>query len=265
MNNNIVAVIVTYNRKKLLLECINSLLKQENISCDILVVDNKSTDGTETAIKSLDTGKIKYINTGTNLGGAGGFNFGIKKAVEFGYEYIWLMDDDCIPKSTALYKLNEAGKKYKNFGFLSSKVLWADGNICVMNVQRQTMYKNIDYQNNVDTKITMASFVSCFISVKVIKNVGLPIKEFFIWTDDWEYTRRITKQYESFYIPESIVVHKTQKNIGANIATETKERINRFFYLYRNDIYLYKREGLSGYMYILVRLIYHSVRILFIS
>ena len=126
MNNNIVAVIVTYNRKKLLLECINSLLKQENISCDIIVIDNKSTDGTETAIKSLASEKIRYINTGTNLGGAGGFNFGIKKAVEFGYDYVWLMDDDCIPKSTALFKLNEAGKKYKNFGFLSSKVLWID-------------------------------------------------------------------------------------------------------------------------------------------
>ena len=33
--------------------------------------------------------------------------------------------------------------KYKNLGFLSSKVIWKDNTICVMNVQRQTMYKNI--------------------------------------------------------------------------------------------------------------------------
>lgn len=263
--NNIVAVIVTYNRKSLLLECIDSLLKQENISCDILIIDNNSTDGTEIAIKTLDNEKIKYINTGSNLGGAGGFNFGIRKAVELGYEYVWVMDDDCIPKPTALFKLNEAGKKYKNFGFLSSKVIWMDGNICVMNVQRETMYKNIDCKKNVDTKITMASFVSCFIPVEVIKNVGFPIKEFFIWTDDWEYTRRITKKYQSFYIPESVVVHKTQKNVGANIATEKETRIYRFFYLYRNDIYLYKREGFLGYMYIFARLVYHSAKILFVA
>lgn len=263
--NNIVAVIVTYNRKSLLLECIDSLLKQENISCDILIIDNNSTDGTEIAIKTLDNEKIKYINTGSNLGGAGGFNFGIRKAVELGYEYVWVMDDDCIPKPTALFKLNEAGKKYKNFGFLSSKVIWMDGSICVMNVQRETMYKNIDCKKNVDTKITMASFVSCFIPVEVIKNVGFPIKEFFIWTDDWEYTRRITKKYQSFYIPESVVVHKTQKNVGANIATEKETRIYRFFYLYRNDIYLYKREGFLGYMYIFARLVYHSAKILFVA
>jgi len=265
MKNNIIAIVVTYNRKNLLLECIDALLKQEKVSCDILIVDNNSNDGTELAVQEIKQQNIVYVNTGENLGGAGGFNFGIKKAVELGYKYVWLMDDDCIPYSTSLFELNEAAKKHENFGFLSSKVTWIDDNPCVMNIQRKTMYKNIKKETNFNTEITMASFVSCFISMEVIKDLGFPIKEFFIWTDDWEFTRRISKKYKSFYIPNSIVIHKTKENIGANISNTSIEKINRFFYLYRNDIYLYRREFIIGWIYILIRLFFHFFKILFIS
>lgn len=44
----------------------------------------------------IDQKTIFYFNTGRNLGGAGGFNFGVRKAYEAGYDYIWLMDDDTI-------------------------------------------------------------------------------------------------------------------------------------------------------------------------
>jgi len=43
----VIAVVVTYNRKELLKECINALLQQDYDNCDILVVDNASTDGTK--------------------------------------------------------------------------------------------------------------------------------------------------------------------------------------------------------------------------
>ena len=45
--NKIVAIIVTYNRKKLLKECLEALLQLENESCDILIIDNASTDHTQ--------------------------------------------------------------------------------------------------------------------------------------------------------------------------------------------------------------------------
>lgn len=45
----------------------------------------------------MDAGQILYENTGENLGGAGGFNFGIRRAYEAGYDAIWIMDDDTYP------------------------------------------------------------------------------------------------------------------------------------------------------------------------
>lgn len=92
--NSTAALIVTYNRKELLKQSIEALLRSET-PCDIIVIDNASTDGTETALEPfIGSGRISYHNTGANLGGAGGFNFAIKTALKQGYEYMWIMDDD---------------------------------------------------------------------------------------------------------------------------------------------------------------------------
>ena len=87
----IAAVVVTFNRKEYLVKNIEALLAQVNAPMDILIIDNASTDGTEETIRHyMDAGQILYENTGENLGGAGGFNFGIRRAYEAGYDAIWI-------------------------------------------------------------------------------------------------------------------------------------------------------------------------------
>ena len=194
--------------------------------------------------------------------GAGGFNFGIREAYKLGCDYMWIMDDDCIVNKDTLEKLLEADQRLNGqYGFLSSKVLWKDNTICTMNIQKKkfsSWLKNFD--KNVQP-IAMASFVSLFIKNSVVEQVGLPIKEFFIWTDDWEYTRRISRKYKCYYIANSIVTHKSKENKGANIAT-VDERLERFKYLYRNDVVLYRREGIKGWILLYIRLGIHTFRIL---
>lgn len=263
--NKVAAIVVTYNRKDLLLENIKCLLNQKEIQPDIIVVDNCSNDGTyEVLEKYIKNQNVIYHNTGSNLGGAGGFQYGIRVAVKYGYKYLWIMDDDCMPKENALKELFDADKKLNgNYGFLSSKVLWKDGSICKINVQRHPLTRNITDFGKELIPATLASFVSLFLKSSVVEEVGLPIKEFFIWTDDWEYTRRISRKYPCFVAAKSIVIHKSAANIGADIAADTVERIERYHFLYRNDVYLYRREGILGFCYELVRLSSHVFRVLF--
>ena len=168
------AIVVTYNRKELLLQNIEALLKQTvRNQLEIVIIDNASTDGTFEAIKRyVDKGEIIYINTGSNLGGAGGFQYGIRYAAEHDYEFVWVMDDDCIPRENTLEKFYEADQILKgDYGYLSSKVLWKDGTICSMNRQRKTV---VQYNNDFISKyvpIKMASFVSLFIPVRIVKNI----------------------------------------------------------------------------------------------
>ena len=187
-----------------------------------------------------------------------------------GYDYVWLMDDDCMVHRDTLTEFVKAHNKIVNernekYGFLSSKVLWKDGQICQMNVQRYPLTQNIkDFSQNLQPAY-MASFVSLFVSAEIIKEMGLPIKEFFIWSDDWEYTRRISRRYPCFVVTSSEVTHKSASNIGAKIESDSKERLDRYKYLYRNDVYLYRREGIKGFTYETGRIIAHCLRVIFKS
>ena len=261
--NRTAAVVVTYNRLALLHKCIEKLHAQ-TAPCDILVVNNASTDGTGPWLTAQEAaGVLMARDTGENLGGAGGFNKGIRWAVEDGYEYLWLMDDDCLPEPDALEKLLEADRLLDgNYGWLSSVALWTDGSVCSMNIQRKTPYQDIDGFVSPLTSCVMASFVSLFLRAETVRAFGLPIKEFFIWSDDWEYTRRISRKMPCYAAAESRVVHAMKSNTVVNIATDTPERLERYRYFYRNDVYLYRREGLKGWLWLLAKDAWHSAQVI---
>ena len=257
----IAAAVVTYNRKELLSECVGALLEQ-TYPVDILIIDNASTDGTRQELEELICqGKVQYINTGANLGGAGGFHVAVKEAVSRKYDYIWLMDDDTIPEKDALSALVQALKDTKgNFGFLSSKAVWKDGNVCRMNEQKFLDSEVINGKKF--TKCRQATFVSLFLPSRVVLQMGLPIKEFFIWGDDVEYTRRISEKYVCYYVPESVVLHKTANNEGSNIATDDVSRMDRYRYAYRNEVYIARKENLSRKLYQISKIAFHIVRVI---
>lgn len=264
--NLVAAVVVTYNRLSLLKQCVEAILDQQNAKCDILLVDNASTDGTDQWAKMITQqySSIMYQNTGENIGGAGGFNYGMRWAVEAGYEYIWIMDDDCIPSQTALKEfLMQDLELNGEYGWLSSRVLWTDGKECPMNLQRKSPYCDISVRHDaVRQQAVMASFVSLFIRRSVVLEYGLPIKEFFIWSDDWEYTRRVSRQRHCYLVNGSVVTHAMQQRSVANIATDRPERVERYRYFYRNDVYLYRREGVKGWLWLLAKNCWHSVQII---
>ena len=264
MNNSIVAVVVTYNRKEKLMNCLDALFSQKGGAPDILVVDNASDDGTEQELKPLvDEGRIHYYNPGRNLGGAGGFERGVKWAVEADYDYIWLMDDDCLPEKKALVAFKKAHNTLKgHYGFLSSKVIWTDGEPCKMNIQKSSITHKVKDWGRDLQRIQYASFVSCFIKTSVVKEVALPIGEFFIWGDDVEYTRRISIKYPCYYVKDSVVVHDCASNTGSDISSDSMDRMKYYVYAYRNEFYVFRREGAKGLVYWWFRLHLHVFRIL---
>lgn len=248
--NDVVAIVVTYNRLDMLKKCIASLNNQ-NSKCDIMVINNGSTDETENWVKDQN---VIYFNTGSNLGGAGGFNYGMRKAYELDYKYMWLMDDDCFPKKDALEKLLKADQLLEgNYGWLSSIALWNDGKECKMNRQKlkKSFYKYSEFLKDSIIQAEQATFVSLFIKREVVKKVGLPISDFFIWGDDIEYTRRISvrNNIPCFVVGNSQVIHAMKENNGSSIASDDVSRINRYKYAFRNEHYLYRKERINGIIY----------------
>ncbi len=264
--NDTAAIVVTYNRKELLNECIKGL-KEQTEKADIIIIDNMSTDGTLKMLQPLiDANEIIYHSTGKNIGGAGGFYEGIRLAYKLGYKYFWLMDDDCIPKKNSLEQLKLADKELNGeYGFICSKVLWTNNQICLMNIPKLTLSKKVTDFHSTLVSIKMGTFVSFLTKRSVVEKVGLPIKDFFIWGDDVEYSQRISAQYPCYLINNSVVIHKTKNNEGSNIATDDFNRVNRYKLAYRNEMYLYREIGVKGYLYQVARLNLHIFRVIFKS
>ena len=236
-------VVVTYNRKELLAENIAALIAQSYRDHDILIIDNASTDGTFDTVSSFGDTRVKYFNTGANLGGAGGFAFGIRKAIEAGYKYAWIMDDDAIPEKNALQSLIEKAAAIDNdFSFIASNILWKDGSAAVMNSPAVESKDLSGYANSAFRPVKTCSFVGCLINLEKAVETALPVSEFFIYGDDVEYTGRLRSVAPAFQDLDSIIIHKTPSNTGIDIARDSEARIERYYYQARNEMYTARKN-----------------------
>ena len=100
----VTAVVVTYNRRDLLLESLAAVLAQARAPDAVIVVDNASEDGTAAAVRDRFPA-VHLAELRRNSGGAGGFAGGMALALADGADLIWLMDDDTVPEPGALSAL----------------------------------------------------------------------------------------------------------------------------------------------------------------
>ncbi|TPR14813.1 glycosyltransferase family 2 protein [Apilactobacillus timberlakei] len=232
-------VIVTFNRLSLLKENLQHLLKQTHKVDKIFVINNNSTDGTTEYLNDISNEKIFAINSDKNLGGAGGFSYGLKMAYEkSNSEFFWIMDDDTMPSDNALSKLIiSAERLHNNFGFLCSNVRWwKDNSSCNLPKLSENWGK---IASDGLIKVSHATFVSIMLSRKMIDEVGFPIGDMFIWGDDTEYTKRLSSNADSYFVCDSIVEHKTSSNRSLeNIYNADRNRIHYYSYMYRNLLYI---------------------------
>ena len=213
MNEKICAVVVTYNRISLLRECIDALRNQTRKLDEIIVVNNNSNDGTNEWLENqIDLTSIHQQNTG----GAGGFYTGIKTAYENQYDWVWCMDDDCLPRLDALENILSSG--YKTNALLNSVVVDKSNNsnltFGLFDFIEKRLFVRIEEIKDRKLINTANLFNGTLIHKDVIKKIGYPIKEFFIYGDDYEYFLRIkTNGIEIKTVVASIVEHPEQKHI----------------------------------------------------
>lgn len=217
-NDSVVAVVVTYNRSSLLVECLCGLLRQSRPLQRIIVIDNASTDGTPVVLSSaglLDDELIDYVRLDRNTGGAGGFHEGMRRGVETGAAWVWVMDDDAEPRVDALERMSHALTDAGTVGVASLPVDRSGkpqyghrGWNCLCGTSREMIKRVEDRDLTADIVITSASFVGLAVRSAAIRQIGLPRRELFIHYDDFEYCTRLAKIGEILLVPSSVIVHK---------------------------------------------------------
>jgi len=214
--NEICAIIVTYNRPELLCRCVENLLKQD-YSLDVLIYDNHSSLDTKGILLEHELLKenVTYYYADTNTGGAGGFHNAMKMAIKKDkYCALWLMDDDGYPvKTNTLSTVVEAWKQLEEKACILNSLV-----ICDVETLRLSFSLDREYDGNVMSskavdgllKDLVSPFNGTFVPTSVIKEMGYPIKEFFVYGDETEYTLRAkSKGIPLYTVVDSIYWHPT--------------------------------------------------------
>ena len=166
-----------------------------------------------------------------------------KHATQEGYDWLWLMDDDTIPRPDALERLLSALDRMDGLPepiMLGSKAVWTDGNWHPMNFVGARL---ADYPGFLDAStrglisVRTVTFVSLLVKSEAVRRYGLPLKNYFIWSDDIEWTARVLMHERGYLVADSVVEHKTKT---AHTAPESGEK---FYFAVRNGLFLLRSSS----------------------
>ncbi len=224
----------------MLAQCLAALKAQTRPPDRVLVVDNASTDGTLEMLRR-EHRDVEVLALTTNQGGAGGFHEGLRAARAGDSEvpeWIWLMDDDTLPTPSCLEELLAAAERVpgRPAALLCSKAIWTDGRLHPMNapqLERERIEAVVAAGALGLVPLRAATFVSLLIRRSVIDRHGLPRREYFLWSDDIEYTARILRSDPGYLVPASVAVHRTERPYTAISAAG-----DRFYFHVRNTLYM---------------------------
>jgi GT2 family glycosyltransferase len=215
------AVVVTYNRKELLIECLEALARQTHPLARVLLVDNASTDGTLELVESSGIASrlpLEYLRLARNGGGSEGFFYGVEEALQGESDWIWLMDDDCEPLDDCLERLLSSPRaEQPETGALVPQVRLPAGDPLPLHRGhiirrhfRAPMQACLppEYAQP-ETACDFASFVGPLFRTSVVREMGAPDREMFIRFEDLEYSARMAGLgYKMWLLNESVILHK---------------------------------------------------------
>lgn len=241
--NKFTVIIVTYNRLPLLRECLENVMNQTYPIDNILVVNNASTDGTTEYLESMKD-RIAVLNELANGGGAKGFSDGVRYVHKnIDTDYVLMIDDDAMLMPDYMERINEAIQNNSDVMAFAGTVK-AHGNISGEHRKRKACkngnWKLIrvpeaEYQNDF-FECDIATFCGLVFKASIISKIGFPIADYFIWSDDTEYTLRIRKYSRILNVNKAILNHKTKP-------AKTDEVSWKVYYDVRNHADVIKRHG----------------------
>lgn len=251
----IAAVVVTFNRLEKLKITVQQTLSEEVDY--FIIVNNASTDGTRDWLETLADERLRIIHLDTNVGGAGGFNIGFSEAA-YRMDVDWLVcyDDDAYPQSGSIQRFKSL-ELSKDIGSAAAAVHMPSGEIAEMNRPSLNPFwhwgkfimtafrgrggfhvSDSAYSDGRPTLIDASSFVGYFVRIEVVRQVGLPRKELFIYADDIIYALGVRKAgYKHLFVPEVGFTH----DCGTLVQQKAVYKpLWRAYYTYRNGFEMYR-------------------------
>lgn len=212
-------IIVSYNSREFILDCISSIRKFSPKDTEIIIVDNASTDNSVKLIKE-NNAKAFLIENSENLGYAKAVNKGIKKSRG---EFILVLNPDTKITKSSVENLIKFMGENKNVGLVGSRLLNPDGSLqpsCyndqnILNAIKQYFFgvKGAfqKYYPDTDRPAEVSAVVGAamFFRKATAQNVGLFSEKYFMYFEDLDFCREIKRYGLSvYYLPTSVIYHE---------------------------------------------------------
>lgn len=233
----VVAVVLNWRRPYDTMACLDSLAALAGIKPKVIVCDNDSGDDSITLLhayaheSSLD---ICVLQTGGNLGFAGGVNVGLRAALmESGMDYVWILNNDTQVHPAALNALLEKMMADPKIGICGSTLLYLDEPEKIQavggrynpwlgtsrHVLGHAVYSEALCRSVDPAKLDYVVGASMFIRRCALKAVGLLSEDYFLFCEEIDWATRMKRMLPELklgYAPESLVYHKEGASTGAN-------------------------------------------------
>jgi O-antigen biosynthesis protein len=228
MNLDLSVIIVNYNVKYFLEHCLSSVAKAiEPLHAEVFVVDNASTDGSDTYFKNRFP-FVQFIYNKTNDGFAKGNNIAVAKAKG---EYILFLNPDTIVAEDCFVKCSQFFKKHENCGALGVKMVDGAGNFLkeskrsfpspltsfyklsglsrlFPNSAKFSKYHLGHLSENETHAVDVLAGAFLMVKKEVLDKVGSFDEAFFMYGEDVDLSYRIQKAgYQNYYFADTTIIH----------------------------------------------------------
>lgn len=234
MNTKITCCIVLYrNDIKMLTNAIQSILNTNRVST-VFLVDNSPTDELQNLV--INSG-IEYIHNPDNPGFGASHNVAIKKAMELGAKYHFIVNPDIYFEGDVITPMVEYMADDLTIGMMMPQILNKDGSIQnlpkllpspVSILGRKIKKPRKAYQKFInkyelrevpnDVVYNAPVLSGCFtlLNLDAVKKVGMYDDAFFMYFEDWDFSRRIHQKYKTLYFPKVSVIHEYESGANKN-------------------------------------------------
>lgn len=215
-------VILNYKVREEVLKCLKSVQDSDYGALTIIVVDNDSGDSLEQDIAK--TPAVTFIQSGRNLGYTGGNNVGIKRALELGVDYVFVLNPDTqVLKNTIKILVSAAENGVAamvgpKIYFADSKKIWFAGGVMDLNNVLGS-HKGVDQidSGQFDTQYEPDYLTGAAILVRadVFQKIGYFDERYFLYYEDSDFSFRARQAgFKLLYVPEAVVYHANAKSTG---------------------------------------------------
>ena len=216
-------IVVNWNGRHLVGECLDSVLGQQDGSLEIIVVDNGSTDGSTDYVRERYGNRVRLIELAGNEGWAGGNNRGIETARG---EHLLLLNNDACLEMEFFHHLRKGIARHPDAGMYSTRILNYYDRSQVDNTghvifrdgtaRGRSRLKKDGPEFDRESEVLCPSGAAGVYSRKLIERVGPVDERYFAYGEDTELGIRARKAgFSCHYIPKAVVFHKYSATGGA--------------------------------------------------